>query len=74
MRLGGEMGQATDRNFIQIRLLNGSKGPAVQALRAQADKRRYSLQMKHALENHAEPDAHPGHGRAPDADSSKTAA
>jgi tRNA uridine 5-carboxymethylaminomethyl modification enzyme len=49
--LGGEMGQATDRNFIQIRLLNGSKGPAVQALRSQADKRRYSLQMKHALEN-----------------------
>jgi tRNA uridine 5-carboxymethylaminomethyl modification enzyme len=49
--LGGEMGQATDRNFIQIRLLNGSKGPAVQALRAQADKRLYSLQMKHTLEN-----------------------
>jgi len=48
--LGGEMGRATDRTFIQIRLLNQSKGPAVQALRAQADKRRYSLAMKHALE------------------------
>lgn len=48
--LGGHMAQAIDANFIQIRLLNVSKGPAVQALRAQADKRRYSLQMKHALE------------------------
>ena len=48
--LGGQMGQATDANFIQIRLLNGSKGPAVQALRTQADKRRYSNQMKHTLE------------------------
>jgi len=48
--LGGEMARATDRNFIQIRLLNASKGPAVQALRAQADKRRYSLAMKHTLE------------------------
>ncbi|MDY7040999.1 MAG: FAD-dependent oxidoreductase, partial [Chloroflexota bacterium] len=45
--LGGEMAQAIDRNFIQIRLLNVSKGPAVQALRAQADKRLYSLAMKH---------------------------
>lgn len=49
--LGGEMARAIDDNFIQIRLLNQSKGPAVQALRAQADKRRYSLRMKHALEN-----------------------
>jgi tRNA uridine 5-carboxymethylaminomethyl modification enzyme len=48
--LGGQMGRAIDANFIQIRLLNESKGPAVQALRAQADKRRYSSQMKHALE------------------------
>jgi len=54
--LGGQMGQATDANFIQIRLLNGSKGPAVQALRAQADKRRYSSQMKHVLE--ATPNLH----------------
>jgi tRNA uridine 5-carboxymethylaminomethyl modification enzyme len=49
--LGGEMARAIDRNFIQIRLLNVSKGPAVQALRAQADKRLYSLNMKHTLEN-----------------------
>jgi len=48
--LGGEMAQAADRNFIQIRMLNGSKGPAVQALRMQADKRLYSLTMKHILE------------------------
>ena len=48
--LGGQMGQAIDRTFIQIRLLNQSRGPAVQALRAQADKRRYSLYMKHVLE------------------------
>src|SRR5512143_3861693 len=49
--LGGEMARATDRTFIQIRLLNSSKGPAVQALRAQADKRLYSLVMKHTLEH-----------------------
>ncbi|MGQ9566621.1 MAG: tRNA uridine-5-carboxymethylaminomethyl modification enzyme MnmG/GidA [Anaerolineae bacterium] len=48
--LGGEMGRATDRTFLQIRLLNSSKGPAVQALRAQCDKRLYSLNMKHTLE------------------------
>ncbi len=48
--LGGEMARAIDRTYIQIRLLNQSKGPAVQALRAQADKRRYSLHMKHTLE------------------------
>ena len=48
--LGGEMGRNTDRSFIQIRMLNQSRGPAVQALRAQADKRLYSLTMKHTLE------------------------
>ena len=48
--LGGEMARAIDENFIQIRLLNQSRGPAVHALRAQADKRRYSLRMKHTLE------------------------
>jgi tRNA uridine 5-carboxymethylaminomethyl modification enzyme len=48
--LGGEMARTTDRTFVQIRLLNQSRGPAVQALRAQADKRRYSLTMKHTLE------------------------
>jgi len=54
--LGGQMGRAIDDNFIQIRLLNVSKGPAVQALRAQADKRRYSMHVKHALE--ATPNLH----------------
>ncbi len=54
--LGGEMARAADRTHIQIRLLNQSKGPAVQALRVQADKRRYSLQMKHTLE--AAPNLH----------------
>jgi tRNA uridine 5-carboxymethylaminomethyl modification enzyme len=48
--LGGEMGRTTDRTFIQIRLLNTSKGPAVQALRAQCDKQAYRLTMKYALE------------------------
>jgi tRNA uridine 5-carboxymethylaminomethyl modification enzyme len=48
--LGGEMGRNIDKTFIQIRMLNLSKGPAVQALRAQADKRLYSLSMKHVLE------------------------
>jgi len=49
--LGGEMGRNIDRTFIQIRRLNASKGPAVQALRAQADKRLYSSTMKETLEN-----------------------
>jgi tRNA uridine 5-carboxymethylaminomethyl modification enzyme len=48
--LGGAMGRVTDRTFIQIRMLNLSKGPAVQALRAQADKRLYGLTMKNLLE------------------------
>ena len=54
--LGGEMARAIDNTHIQIRLLNQSKGPAVHALRAQADKRRYSLYMKHVLE--ATPNLH----------------
>jgi tRNA uridine 5-carboxymethylaminomethyl modification enzyme len=49
--LGGEIGRNTDRTFIQIRLLNTSKGPAVQALRAQCDKQAYRLAMKFALES-----------------------
>ncbi|MCJ7667313.1 MAG: tRNA uridine-5-carboxymethylaminomethyl(34) synthesis enzyme MnmG [Anaerolineae bacterium] len=49
--LGGEMARNIDRTLIQVRLLNVSKGPAVQALRAQADKRLYSLAMKHTLES-----------------------
>ncbi|MFO7918308.1 MAG: tRNA uridine-5-carboxymethylaminomethyl(34) synthesis enzyme MnmG [Anaerolineae bacterium] len=48
--LGGEMARNIDKTFIQIRTLNLSKGPAVQALRAQADKQLYSLSMKYALE------------------------
>jgi tRNA uridine 5-carboxymethylaminomethyl modification enzyme len=48
--LGGEMGRVTDRTFIQIRMLNTGKGPAVQALRAQSDKKAYGLAMKHLLE------------------------
>lgn len=48
--LGGEMARNIDRTFIQIRMLNTGKGPAVQALRAQADKKLYSLSMKHTLE------------------------
>src|SRR5258706_2268219 len=48
--LGGLMGSITDQSFIQIRLLNESKGPAVQALRAQADKRLYARVMKEAIE------------------------
>ena len=48
--LGGEMARNVDRTFIQIRMLNTGKGPAVQALRAQADKKLYSLSMKHTLE------------------------
>ncbi len=48
--LGGEMGRAIDRTAIQIRQLNTSKGPAVQALRAQADKALYQMAMKETLE------------------------
>jgi tRNA uridine 5-carboxymethylaminomethyl modification enzyme len=49
--LGGEIGRNTDRTFIQIRRLNTSKGPAVQALRAQCDKQAYRLAMKFVLES-----------------------
>lgn len=48
--LGGAMAEAIDRTAIQIRVLNASKGPAVQALRAQADKTLYSMAMKETLE------------------------
>jgi len=51
--LGGVIGRITDRTFIQIRLLNESKGPAVQALRAQCDKRLYAQVMKEYLEAQA---------------------
>src|SRR5947207_1482490 len=49
--LGGEIGRNTDRTFIQIRRLNTSKGPAVQALRAKCDKQAYRLAMKFVLES-----------------------
>lgn len=48
--LGGEMGRIADLTFLQIRMLNTGKGPAVQALRAQADKRDYQRAMRFALE------------------------
>ncbi len=48
--LGGEMGLAADATFLQIKMLNSSKGPAVHSLRAQIDKRRYHEYMKRALE------------------------
>ncbi|MCR5829186.1 MAG: tRNA uridine-5-carboxymethylaminomethyl(34) synthesis enzyme MnmG [Lachnospiraceae bacterium] len=48
--LGGEMGRNIDRTFIQSRMLNTSKGPAVQSLRAQADKKEYSASMRKVLE------------------------
>ncbi|MCL2188987.1 MAG: tRNA uridine-5-carboxymethylaminomethyl(34) synthesis enzyme MnmG [Defluviitaleaceae bacterium] len=49
--LGGEMGRAIDATFLQSRMLNASKGPAVYSLRAQADKKRYMQYMKRVLEN-----------------------
>lgn len=49
--LGGEIGLNTDRVAIQMRMLNTAKGPAVRALRAQADKKRYQASMKSVLEN-----------------------
>jgi len=48
--LGGEMGLCIDKTFIQSRMLNTAKGPAVHSLRAQADKVRYHDEMKHTLE------------------------
>lgn len=49
--LGGEMGKNIDKTFIQSKMLNKSKGPAVHSLRAQADKKDYSSQMRKTLEN-----------------------
>lgn len=49
--LGGEMGKNIDKTFIQSKMLNESKGPAVHSLRAQADKQDYSRQMRKTLEN-----------------------
>ena len=49
--LGGEMGKNIDKTFIQSKMLNKSKGPAVHSLRAQADKQEYSREMRKTLEN-----------------------
>ena len=49
--LGGEMGKNIDKTFIQSKMLNQSKGPAVHSLRAQADKQTYSTEMRKTLEN-----------------------
>ena len=51
--LGGEMGKAADKTFIQSRMLNRGKGPAVHSLRAQIDRRNYSTLMKHTVEMQA---------------------
>ncbi len=48
--LGGEMGKNIDKTYTQLRMLNTSKGPAVYSLRAQADRKRYQMEMKHTLE------------------------
>lgn len=49
--LGGVMGEAADATYIQMRMLNSSKGPAVRALRAQSDKKQYSNYMRNIIEN-----------------------
>ena len=49
--MGGEMGKNIDKTFIQSKMLNISKGPAVHSLRAQADKQAYTMQMRKVLEN-----------------------
>lgn len=48
--LGGEMGKNIDKSFVQLKMLNTSKGPAVYSLRAQADRKKYQAEMKHTLE------------------------
>jgi tRNA uridine 5-carboxymethylaminomethyl modification enzyme len=49
--LGGEMGRNIDATCLQVRMLNTAKGPAVHALRAQADKKLYERRMRRVLEN-----------------------
>ena len=48
--LGGEMGKNIDKSYVQIKMLNTSKGPAVYSLRAQADRKKYQAEMKNTLE------------------------
>ena len=64
--LGGAMARATDHAGIQFRTLNASKGPAVRATRAQADRQLYRQAIRARLENAAEPGALPAGGRRPD--------
>ena len=47
--LGGEMAKNIDKTLIQIKMLNTSKGPAVHSLRAQADRKRYQMEIKHTI-------------------------
>ena len=54
MRLGGEMGKATDMTGLQFRMLNTKKGPAVWAPRAQCDKKAYQFRLKWICEREAE--------------------
>ena len=49
--LGGQMAKTADRTLVQIKVLNKSKGPAVQALRAQIDKKEYEIEVKKVIEN-----------------------
>ena len=62
--LGGEMGKNIDKTFIQSKMLNKSKGPAVHSLRAQADKQAYSNEMRKTLENTGASDHQTGRSNA----------
>ena len=62
--LGGQIGLNTDKTYIQIRMLNTGKGPAVHSLRAQADKRNYHISMKQTLENQVNLDVKQGEVKA----------
>ena len=68
--LGGEMGKNIDKTFIQSKMLNTSKGPAVHSLRAQADKNRYHIEMKKTMEK--EPRLHLKQAEAVDIVTGKT--
>ena len=58
--LGGEMGKAADATFLQSRMLNRGKGPAVHSLRVQSDREAYHHEMKRRLEEAEGPGHHPG--------------
>lgn len=60
--LGGIMGKIIDKSYIQMRMLNTGKGPAVQALRAQADKPVYMQEVKNLVENEKKLNCAPGDG------------